>query len=88
MKHVALDCHFVDEQVQYGKIQVCHVSTKEQLTILLTKPLTHSKFTDLWCKIKVFYGNYILRGCNATKSTWPIQILILLLKLLDHVTWS
>lgn len=38
MKHISLDYHFVCKQVQAGKLQVSHVSTKDQLVNLLTKP--------------------------------------------------
>ena len=63
MKHISLDYHFVREQVQLGKLQVTHVSTKDQLADLLTKPLPHQKFEDLRVKMQVVDGHLILRGC-------------------------
>nr|KYP65844.1 Copia protein [Cajanus cajan] len=39
IKHISLDYHFVREQVQAGKMFISHVSTKDQLADLLTKPL-------------------------------------------------
>jgi hypothetical protein len=62
MKHIFMEYHFVREQVRDGKLQVSHVSTKDQLDDLLTKPLAHTRFSDLRSKIQVTYGNFILRG--------------------------
>lgn len=39
MKHVALDYHFIHDQVQAGILRVSHVSTHDQLDDSLTKPL-------------------------------------------------
>ncbi|CAA7014680.1 unnamed protein product [Microthlaspi erraticum] len=44
MKHIALDYHFVHEQVQSGMFRVSHVSTHDQLADMLTKPLPRSHF--------------------------------------------
>jgi len=52
----------VREQVRDGKLQVSHVSTKDQLADLLTKPLPRAKFEELRSKMKVTDGNFILRG--------------------------
>lgn len=62
MKHISLDYHFVREQVQDKRLQVSHVSTKDQLADILTKPLAAGKFNDITSKIKVANGNFILRG--------------------------
>ena len=39
MKHIALDYHFVRENVQKGHLRVAYISTKAQLADVLTKPL-------------------------------------------------
>jgi len=52
----------VREQVRDGKLQVSHVSTKDQLADLLTKPLPRAKFEELRSKMKFTDGNFILRG--------------------------
>jgi len=57
MKHISLDYHFVREQVQAGKFQVSHISTKDQLADIMTKPLPIAMFEDLRDKIKVTNGN-------------------------------
>lgn len=46
-KNIYLDYHFVCEQVQMGKLQVSHMSTKDRLEDLLTKPLPAAKFKEL-----------------------------------------
>ena len=53
MKHVALDYHFIRNQVQSGALRVVHVSTKDQLADTLTKPLPRATFTDFSTKIGV-----------------------------------
>lgn len=53
MKHLALDFHFVRENVQKGALRVTHVSTKDQLADALTKPLSRQRFNDLINKIGV-----------------------------------
>jgi len=62
MKHISMDYHFVREQVQANRLHVSHVSTKDQLADILTKPLPLAKFNELTSKIKVTNGNFILRG--------------------------
>ncbi|KAJ0622361.1 putative RNA-directed DNA polymerase [Helianthus annuus] len=62
MKHVALDYHFVREQVNNGKLHVQHISSKDQLADVLTKPLSRTPFTSFRSKIGVSNGSSILRG--------------------------
>ncbi|KAK0603909.1 hypothetical protein LWI29_010028 [Acer saccharum] len=51
MKHVAIDFHFIRDQVQSGSLRVTHVSSKDQLADALTKPLPRAAFQNLKCKI-------------------------------------
>ena len=53
MKHLALDFHFVRENVQSGALRVTHISTKDQLADALTKPLSRFRFQELMSKIGV-----------------------------------
>ncbi|KAL9287499.1 putative RNA-directed DNA polymerase [Arabidopsis thaliana] len=53
MKHIALDYHFIRDNVQAGILRVAHVSTKDQLADSLTKPLSRQRFTELNRKIGV-----------------------------------
>lgn len=51
MKHLALDYHFVREQVQAKRLKVAHISSTDQLADALTKPLPRLRFLDLSSKI-------------------------------------
>lgn len=51
MKHVAIDFHFIREQVQNGSLRVAHVSSNDQLADALTKALPQQCFLQLRCKI-------------------------------------
>lgn len=53
MKHLALDFHFVRENVQSGALRVTHVLSKDQLADALTKPLYKTQFSHLIRKIGV-----------------------------------
>ncbi|KAL6318147.1 hypothetical protein AAG906_035652 [Vitis piasezkii] len=53
MKHVAIDYHFIQDQVQSGALRVTHVSSADQLVDTLTKPLPRSRFQELRVKIGV-----------------------------------
>ncbi|GKD40925.1 transposable element [Tanacetum coccineum] len=61
MKHVALDYHFVREQVSAGQLRVLHISSQDQLADMLTKPLTRAPFLRNRSKIGVSNGSSILR---------------------------
>jgi hypothetical protein len=51
MKHVAIDFHFIRDQVQNRTLRVAHVSSTDQLVDLLTKPLPRVRFLFLLDKI-------------------------------------
>lgn len=53
MKHVALDYHFIRNLVQAGLLRVVHVSTKDQLADMMTKPLPRQPFSSFTSKIGV-----------------------------------
>lgn len=62
MKHVAIDFHFVHDQVEKKEITVCHTISAKQLADALTKPLPKKKFTELVSKIGLRPAVPILRG--------------------------
>nr|CAN73909.1 hypothetical protein VITISV_029162 [Vitis vinifera] len=62
MKHVALDYHFIREQVQNGLLRVSHISASDQLADALTKPLARPQFNSLKAKIGLAPRPSILRG--------------------------
>lgn len=51
MKHLALDYHFVRQQVQAKKLRVAHISSVDQLADAFTKPLARTQFETLVSKI-------------------------------------
>ena len=53
MKHIALDFHFIRDNVQSGALRVTHLSTRDQLADALTKPLTSIRFQEIMHKIGV-----------------------------------
>ncbi|KAL0718068.1 hypothetical protein Bca4012_067390 [Brassica carinata] len=53
MKHLALDYHFIRDNVNSGALRVTHVSTHDQLADALTKPLPRARFIELATKIGV-----------------------------------
>lgn len=52
-KHIALDFHFVREQVENGALQVCGVSSVDQLADIFTKPLAKARIATLRHKLQV-----------------------------------
>lgn len=56
MKHLALDYHFVRQQVQSRNDRVTHVSSHDQLADIMTKPLSRARFNDLAIKIGITTG--------------------------------
>ncbi|XP_047264675.1 uncharacterized mitochondrial protein AtMg00810-like [Capsicum annuum] len=52
-KHIALDYHFVRENISHGDLVVSHVHTSEQLADLLTKVLPSSRFRELTVNLHV-----------------------------------
>lgn len=61
MKHLALDYHFVRENVQKGHLRVVYISTKDQLADPLTKPLPRAQYQTLINKIGLSNWQPILR---------------------------
>jgi hypothetical protein len=46
-KHLNLKYHHFREEVKKGTISICHVSTKDQMADIFTKPLEEGQFTKL-----------------------------------------
>ncbi|KAL4591551.1 hypothetical protein LXL04_004520 [Taraxacum kok-saghyz] len=61
MKHLALDFHFVRENVQAGSLRVTYINGDDQLADALTKPLLKQRFHELLSKIGLLSRSSILR---------------------------
>lgn len=64
MKHVAIDFHFVREQVERKQLEVAHLHAADQVADLLTKPLPRALFSNHFSKLGVVDLNANLRGRN------------------------
>ncbi|GJT05025.1 retrovirus-related pol polyprotein from transposon RE1 [Tanacetum coccineum] len=53
-KHIEIDCHYVREQVQAGKIITPHLRSKFQLANLFTKALARAQFNYLSSKLGIY----------------------------------
>ncbi|KAJ9562385.1 LOW QUALITY PROTEIN: hypothetical protein OSB04_007545 [Centaurea solstitialis] len=73
MKHVALDYHFVREQVTNASLKVLHINSKDQLVDVLTKPLSRQPFLLFRSKIGVSNGASILRGVSRLIMDSPLD---------------
>ncbi|KAF2294469.1 hypothetical protein GH714_011680 [Hevea brasiliensis] len=73
MKHIAIDYHFVHDQVSKELLYVPHVSTQDQLADALTKPLSKSQFVHLLGKIGILYGLPILQEHIGNIHPPPIR---------------
>ncbi|XP_047249876.1 uncharacterized protein LOC124885677 [Capsicum annuum] len=51
MKHMAIDFHFVREQVERKQIDGAHLHAFDQVVDLLTKPLPHTLFNKYFSKL-------------------------------------
>jgi hypothetical protein len=43
-KHIEIKYHFIQDMVHKGAVNLQHISTNEQITDILTKPLSKEKF--------------------------------------------
>lgn len=75
MKHLELDLFFVRERVQQGQVSVVHVSSKDQVADILTKPLPKSSFLLLRSKLQVRDSPMSLQGVLSNIMSRPIYFL-------------
>ncbi|KAF2313642.1 hypothetical protein GH714_012551 [Hevea brasiliensis] len=69
MKHLEIDVHFVRDLVQREDLRVSHISSKDQLADLLTKPLSKQQFILNRSKIGIQDGSSILWGSVKAIAT-------------------
>ena len=68
MKHIAIDFHFVRDQVQKKLVTVTHILSSEQVADTLTKPLPKAVVQRHFHKLSVIDTTPILRGDDKDKS--------------------
>lgn len=66
-KHIALDFHFIREQVDSQQLQITHVSSVDQLADIFTKPLHKDRFHQLCHKLRVQPAHQLAGGNNGIK---------------------
>lgn len=91
MKHLALDYHFVRENVQSGLLQVQHISSLDQLADLLTKPLSRTRFTllrDKLCRIINLRGRMEQHQLKPSLQEEVQRIPPLLLESCPQLQWQ
>lgn len=52
-KHIALDFHFIRENVENGTLKICYSSSVDQLADIFTKPLSKDRIISLRTKLQV-----------------------------------
>lgn len=43
-KHIDIKFHYIRQTVKDSQLEICHVSSEEQLADMLTKPLARNRF--------------------------------------------
>ncbi|PKU77710.1 Retrovirus-related Pol polyprotein from transposon TNT 1-94 [Dendrobium catenatum] len=56
-KHIEIDYHFIRQQISAGEIKLAHISSKDQVADILTKPFTISRFNELRSKLTIHSMN-------------------------------
>lgn len=69
MKHIAIDFHFVRDQVQRNSVTVHHIHSADQVADTLTKPLAKSAFQRQFNKLALVTPMPNLRGHNTESSS-------------------
>lgn len=64
-KHIALDFHFIREQVDSRKLLVSHVSSVDQVDDVFTKPLHKERFDYIRHKLQVRSAHEPAGGDNG-----------------------
>lgn len=67
LKHVGLDFHYIRELVQHQKLRVSHVSTTDQLTDSLTKPLSKARLQLLEARLESPRVLHLERGYKESE---------------------
>ncbi|KAH0743784.1 hypothetical protein KY290_031777 [Solanum tuberosum] len=71
MKHVAIDFHFVREQVQHKALEVRHLHSADQVVDVLTKPLPRIAFQRHFHKLVLFQSPPTCEGVLRDNRCYP-----------------
>ena len=52
-KHLCIDCHYARDKVVEGFLQTSHVSSKEQLAYIMTKPFEEARHNCLSSRLGI-----------------------------------
>ena len=74
MKHIAIDFHFVRDQIANRQLTTSHLPAEKQIADCLTKVLPKAKFYELRSKMCVRGGTPILRGHIRKESDTPMPL--------------
>ncbi|XP_020686245.1 uncharacterized protein LOC110102303 [Dendrobium catenatum] len=61
-KHIEIDCHFIRECIKNKTIYVHHISTKDQLADIFTKPLSMERFQHINLKLTSSSDSSVCQG--------------------------
>ena len=71
-KHIELDYHYVREKVALGSLEMCFVSSTNQVADIFTKPLSKLPFLALWTELGLCPDpRPSLRGSDNNKDSRP-----------------
>ncbi|PKU79857.1 Retrovirus-related Pol polyprotein from transposon TNT 1-94 [Dendrobium catenatum] len=56
-KHIEIDYHFIRQQISSGNLQLAHISSKNQVADILTKPFSIARFQELRNKLTIRNSN-------------------------------
>ncbi|PKU65364.1 Retrovirus-related Pol polyprotein from transposon TNT 1-94 [Dendrobium catenatum] len=56
-KHIEIDYHFIRQQISTGEIKLVHISSKDQVADIFTKPFSLTRFIDLRNKLTIRSSN-------------------------------
>lgn len=74
-KHIEIDYHFVRKRVANKQLQVCFISSRDQLGDIFTEGLSAPRFQIICGKLHVRQLQYNLTGCvkNNIVITWRLS---------------
>ncbi|PKU59087.1 Retrovirus-related Pol polyprotein from transposon TNT 1-94 [Dendrobium catenatum] len=52
-KHIEIDYHFIRQQISAGDIKLVHISSKDQVADIFTKPFSITRFNELRTKLTI-----------------------------------